>query len=142
MQYKILEGMKGIVHIAGKMLPAGLFKTKLKKLCDKYISFGVISSSVEKIIKWSKFKNGMLHIRLNNGLEYYAPLRPNTKLRDKYAVFIETYKRLMEQFITGIYEKNYQLQKGDIVIDVGASWGFNTVDFSRKVGDGGTIVAI
>jgi len=142
MQYKILEGMEGIAHIIGKVLPEGSFKAMLGELYDRHINFGTISSSVDKIIEWSKFEDGMLHIRLNNGLEYYAPLRSNTKLGDKYVIFREAYGRLWEQFVEDVYERNYQLQKGDTVIDVGAALGFNTVDFSRKVGDEGRVVAI
>lgn len=155
MQYRIFEMIGRIAHVIGKMLPEGSFKNMLGQLYDRHITFDSISSSVDKIIEWSEFQDRMLHIRLNNGLEYYTPQSiENAKLWNRYResqwadkqakflIFREAYKRLMEQFVRNIYERNCQLQKGDTVIDVGAAWGFNTVDFSRKVGDEGRVVAI
>ena len=131
-----------LAKLVGKGLPEGSFKAMLERLYDKHITFAAMWSSVGKIVKWKRFEDGILRIGLNNGLEYCAPLSPDTKLGSRYMVFREAYGRLMEQFIRGIYEKDCQLQKGDIVIDAGASWGFNTVDFSRKVGNEGIVVAI
>jgi len=160
MGYGIAEKVGWVAHIVGKVLPKGSFKNMLGGLYDRHITFrhiavDTVSSSVSRIIEWAKFEDGMLHVRLNNGLEYYAPASvENAKWWDRYRqsqctdkqaeflIFREAYGRLMEQFIRGIYEKNCQLQKGNTVIDVGAAWGFNTVDFSRKVGDDGTVVAI
>lgn len=154
MQYKILERMEGIAHIAGKVLPEGSFKDILRQL-HRRVKTNSIGNSASNIIEWSKFEDGMLHIKLNNGLELYVPQSiENAKLWNRYReshwtdkqakflIFREAYGGLMEQFIEGIYERNCRLQEGDIVIDVGASWGFNTVDFSRKVGDEGRVIAI
>lgn len=97
----------------------------------------------------------MLHLKLNNGLQFYAP--PDTENSKwwnnyrkagrademtKFLIFKAAYLKLVNQFIKGIYERNYQLQGGDTVIDVGAAWGFNTVGFSQKVGNKGRVVAI
>lgn len=154
MQYRILERMEGIAHIADKVLPAGSFKDILRQLHRRAIT-NSIGNSVGEIIEWSKFEDGMLHIRLNNGLEFYAPpfardakwwnkyrKSQGTDKQARFVVFKEPYGRLWEQFVGCVYERNYQLQKGDTVIDVGAAWGFNTVDFSRKVGGEGRVVAI
>ena len=137
------KGMGGVAQIVGKVLPAGSFKSRLEQLYNRHIHFGAISHSVDQIIKWHSFEDGMLHIKLNNGLEYYVPQSiEGTKSGNKYMIFGGAYERLAEQFLKGIYERNCQLSKGDTVVDVGASVGFNTVDFSRKVGDEGRVVAI
>jgi len=155
MRYGIAEKAGWAAHIVGKVLPEGSFKDMLVRLYDRHITFNTLSSSVDKIIEWSKFEDGTLHIRLNNGLELYVSQSiENAKLWNRYReshwtdkqakflIFREAYGGLMEQFIEGIYERNCRLREGDIVIDIGASFGFNTVDFSRKVGDKGIVVAI
>ena len=158
MQYEISKKRETIAKIASKVLPENWFKDILRQLHFRYTklnSYRAINNPVGEIIEWSKFEDGMLHIKLTNGLEFYGPPSTrNAKWWNKYRksqwadkwtrflIFHEVYTRLMEQFVDGIYERNCQLQKGDTIIDVGASWGFNTMDFSRKVGDEGRVVAI
>jgi len=140
-----------IVEVVANVLPESWFKDILGQLYFRYIRASVVG----EVIEWSRFEDGMLHIKLNNGLEFYAlPDTENAKWWRKYRksqwtdkiaefrIFRSTYRRILGQFVMNTYERNCQLQKGDTVIDAGASWGFNTVDFSRKVGNKGRIVAI
>ena len=146
-----ISSLKEVANITAKVLPEGWFKSILRQLYYKYS----INKALNKIVKRSECKLGVLHLELKNGLKLQAP--PSTwdgklwsrfvdsKWTDRRAelqIFWESFGRLIEQFIEGIYERNCHLQKGDTVVDVGAAWGFNTVDFSRKVGDAGRVVAI
>lgn len=146
-----ISRMKEVANIIAKLLPESWFKSILRQLYNKY----GINKALNKIVKQSECKLGVLHLELKNGLKLQAP--PSTwdgKLWSKFVdskwtdrgaelqIFWESLGRLIEQFIEGIYERNCHLQKGDTVVDVGAAWGFNTVDFSRKVGDAGRVVAI
>lgn len=137
MEFK--EGKVGrIAHAVGKILPESSFKRTLWHYYNRHIKFRNTFKAVEGIIDCKEFQDRLLHIWLRNGLEYVTP----RKLGSKYMVYREAYELLMEQFVEGIYERNYRLQNGDIIIDIGASLGFNTVDFSKKVGNEGKVIAI
>ena len=149
-----ISRVKGFANVGSNVLPVlpeSWFKSILRQLHYKY----TINKALKKIVKQSEFELGVLYLELKNGLKFQA--LPSTwdgrlwsryvdsEWTDKWAelqIFWETYGQLIEQFIEGIYERNCRLQEGDTIIDVGASWGFNTVDFSRKVGDKGKVVAI
>jgi len=143
--------IKEVANITAKVLPEGWFKSTLRLLFHKYIT----NKALEKLVERSEFKSGVLHLELKNGLKFQVPpSTQNSKLWSRYEksdwkdkevelqIFWESFGRLAEHFVEGIYERNYQVQEGDIVIDVGAAWGINTVDFSRKVGGTGKVVAI
>lgn len=47
-----------------------------------------------------------------------------------------------EIFLKNVYNKRFEINKGDIIIDVGASIGWYTCKVSKTVGDKGKIIAI
>lgn len=154
MKARIVEDISWVTSMVADRLPESWFKQALRWLkfrFNMYAYIGVIGTTLE----WSRWEDGMLHIKLNNGTELYSlPDTKDTKLWGKYRksqwgdklakfqIFGGTYDRIVKHFITGIYEKNCKLQEGDIVVDAGASWGFNTVAFSQKVGKKGKVIAI
>lgn len=147
----IISKEKGLANTTSKALPENWFKNTLWQLFHKYIT----NKALEKVVERSEFKSGVLHLELKNGLKFQVPpSTQNRKLWRRYEksdwkdkevelqIFWESFMRLVEHFVEGIYERNHQVQEGDIVIDVGAAWGINTVDFSRKVGAIGKVIAI
>jgi len=133
------EGSTGrLAHIIGKAIPEGVLKRVLWRYYNKYVKFENTTREVEALIAHRYFRNGLLHICLENGVIVIVP----QKAGSTYEMYREAYELLMEQFVMEIYEQNYQLQKGDTVVDVGAGWGFNTVGFSREVGNGGRVIAV
>jgi len=150
---EMIEEISKIAHMVGTILPEGRFKDTAGRLWDIYISTRWYKAMRNGIIVQTKFEDGVLCIKLNNGLEFYGLPGIAGRARwwkkykesqgtDKEAesiVFRSLYMRIREQFIAHIYEKNCRVGEGDVVVDVGAGWGINTVDFSRKVGNGRVI---
>lgn len=111
--------------------------------------------ALNKIISEAELlQDGTLFVKLNNGINFYgqrdkvshplmkyADLEKLDKIKDfKYfGAFLGT---LCEQYVKSIYEKYYELEKGDIVVDVGAHIGAFSVKAAKIVGKKGKVVAI
>lgn len=147
----IAENINWFTKTVANKLPEGKFRQLLKWVYFTYIRKVVIGKTLQS--SWCE--DGKLHIRLDSGVELLSlPDIKDARLWDRYKqsqytdkfveyqLFRSTYDRIIQQFATNIYEKNCELLEGDIVVDGGASWGFNTIGFSRKVGESGKVVAI
>jgi len=127
-----------LAHIIGRAIPPGALKQALWHYYNRHMKFKSTTKAVEALIRCKRYHNGLLHICLKNGAMYAI----QQKAGNNYEMYSEIYELLMEQYVMGIYEQNYYLQEGDTVVDIGAGWGVNTVDFSRKVGNRGKVIAI
>jgi FkbM family methyltransferase len=73
---------------------------------------------------------------------YYFPDSP--KFEYKFQDF-SVWPRQMERYIADAHEywlRHYQPKEGDVIVDVGAGHGEDTVAFSRSVGKTGRVIAI
>ncbi len=87
-------------------------------------------------------------LEMNDGLKYFAPIESPTgefpvtdemaELKD-YGEFVYI---LTEQFVSEIYEKHYNIKKGQVIVDIGANIGIFTVKAAKEVGESGKIIAI
>jgi FkbM family methyltransferase len=113
---------------------------------EKYYA-DILKKLGRKIKKIEKHPTEVL-IEMNNGLKYFAPKESPTgefpvrgemsELKD-YGEFIYI---LSEQFVSEIYEKHYNIKKGQVIVDIGANIGIFAVKAAKKVGESGKIIAI
>jgi FkbM family methyltransferase len=93
-------------------------------------------------------------VELNNGAKFYGQQvkssYPATKYGDlekltkigRLKYFNNFLITLSEQYVEGIYERYYKLNKGDIVVDAGANVGSFTVKAAEAVGKSGIVIAM
>ena len=154
--------MKYISASASKilqLLPEGKFKEFLRKIYGQHVS--------RACEKWYKLNNlikdtvllhdgEFIYIELNNGLTFYDKRvpQPSEDLCYKYGKkekldklksmenFRRIYLRLYQEFCTDQHWKNFELNKGDIVVDAGAEIGSFTIKAADIVGPKGKVIAI
>lgn len=142
-----------IAELVSRILPEGRYKEGLRRIFYDYNN--PLLYHVNRIIDQSELcPDGMLLIRLNNGFKCYGLpggggyidfwFRHGSpqELDRINGDFLQFHRYLYEQFIQNIYEKKYQLKKGDVAIDVGAGFGINAIIYSKEVGDEGKVISI
>lgn len=107
-----------------------------------------------KVIRGVKLEDKVLLVELNNGIRLYGhrdmSIRPEMKYSEPRKLgTIAPFKYfgtflffLSEQYVEAIYERYYQPQKGDVIVDVGANIGTFTVKAAKLVYDEGKVIAI
>jgi len=108
--------------------------------------------ALDKMVsKAELLQDGIFFVELDNGAKFYGeqdkvPSRQSIipkldKLKDlKHCDSV--LGLLCYEYVTGEYEKYYELKKGDIVVDAGANIGTFTVKAAKIVGDEGKVIAI
>ncbi len=101
--------------------------------------------------------DGSLFVEIENGLRLYD-LCLNNRLpepitilprdlmqpenRHLYQCFLKTLKEIEGVIIHSMYDRDYEIQSGDMVVDAGARIGSYAAKISAAIGDEGRIVAI
>lgn len=106
----------------------------------------ISTKKIEKAIYDGKDK--LVFIRLNTGLKFFCYPTPNnfkyfynTSQKKKKFIFETAYAILIYNE-TKDYDKYFSINKGDVVIDIGAHVGFFSVYASKKVGKTGMVISI
>lgn len=140
-----------LAAMISSQLPEGRLKDWLKKF--GYKRFNPLYG-LPKVISKVELEDEVLLVELNNGIRLYGhrdeSIRPEMKYGDpqklgeiaQFKYFGSFLFYLSEQYAEAIYERYYQPQKGDIIVDVGASVGVFTAKAAKLVGDEGKVIAI
>lgn len=148
MKHKQTYSVRLLVSTIYNHLPEGRVKEWLR---SRFYQLTLLYALDKMVVKAEWLQNGIFFVELKNGAKFYGE-QDKVSSRQSIIPKLDKLKDLQHcdgvlgllcyEYVTGEYEKYYELKKGDIVVDAGAHVGTFTVKAAKLVGDEGRVIAI